>query len=314
MLNRPLRLLRKLGVWMATSLLVLTVAAVAYVGFVVVSFDTVTLPARYGQVDAKLFARAGAPRPLIVGLGGAEGGNIWLRPRLQKQRQRFEDAGYAFLAVGYFGLPNTPEKLDRIALEGVQQAIVRAQSDPAVSDTCAIVLGGSKGGELALTLASQFTDVDAVIALAPGDTVFPAHTDAMNTSSWALNQQPLAFAQMPWAATFDLLRGDLLAVMERILADESAEAAAIAVERINGPVLLIAADNDEMWPAKRMSERMMRRLDQHGFGHVHELAVVAGDHASPIDHFDRVEAFLQDTVAKRADCTPLPAAPAIASP
>ncbi|MGQ0799592.1 MAG: acyl-CoA thioester hydrolase/BAAT C-terminal domain-containing protein [Pseudomarimonas sp.] len=302
MFHRPLKLLRKFAVWTAASLLVLTLAAVAYVGYVVTSFDTVTLPQRYGQVDAKLFAPAGAPRPLIVGLGGAEGGNGWLHPRWEKQRQRFEHAGYAFLAVGYFGLPNTPEKLDRIALEGVHQAIVKAQSDAAVSDACVIVLGGSKGAELALTLAANFSDIDAVIALAPGDTVFPAHTDAMNTSSWALNREPLPFAHMPWAATFDLLKGDLLAVMQRILADESAAAAAIAVERINGPILLIAADQDEMWPAQTMSERLMKRLTEHDFGHVHELSVVQGDHASPIDHFDRVEAFLQDTVAKQPGC------------
>lgn len=304
MLNRPLQLLSKLGLWTLASLLVLTLAGVAYVGYVVASFDTVTLPARYAQVDAKLFALTGASRPLIVGLGGAEGGNSWLQPRLSKQRQRFEDAGYAFLALGYFGLPNTPEKLDRIALEGVHQAIVTAQSDPAVSDDCVIVVGGSKGGELALTLASHFAEIDAVIALAPGDTVFPAHTDAMNTSSWALNQQPLAFAQMPWAATFDLLKGDLLAVMQRILADESAAAAAIAVERINGPILLIAADRDEMWPAKTMSERIMKRLAEHDFDHIHELSIVQGDHASPIDHFKRVEAFLRKTVAKLPGCAP----------
>ena len=295
----------KIGLWLCAIASALVLIGILYIWYSVSSFDTDTLPARYGQVDTQLYAAPGAAaRPLIVGLGGAEGGNSWTRNHWKAQRERFQSQGYAFLAIGYFGLPNTPEHLDRIALEGVTAAINKARTDPRVAGDCTILLGGSKGAELALTLAAHDPSIDAVIALAPADTVFPAHTEAMTTSSWALNGKQLPFAPMPWAATLDLLRGNIGAVMERILAQDEAQAAAIPVERIAGPILLLAADQDEMWPALRMSRRMQERLNSANFTHPHELVTVAGNHIEVTRHMPRVEEFLAQFVASRAGCTP----------
>ena len=65
--------------------------------WVVARFDTLTLPARHGQVDAVLYARDGEQRPLLVGLGGGEGGNAWASDRWKPQRERFLEQGYALL-------------------------------------------------------------------------------------------------------------------------------------------------------------------------------------------------------------------------
>lgn len=297
-------LLLKMSLWALATLLALVALAAVYVLYSVYSFDTETLPDRHGQVDAQLFAPAGSARPLIVGLGGAEGGNSWARDFWKPQRERFQDQGYALLALGYFGLPDTPAALDRIALDGVHAAIKQAQKDPRVSAECVILLGGSKGAELALAMAAHYPDIDAVIALAPGDTVFPAHTDAMTTSSWSKDGQPLPFAPMPWSATLDLLSGDLHAVMQRILAGDEADTARIAVERAQGPVLLIAADRDEMWPSLWMSQRLMARLDAAGFAHPHVLIEVAGSHVEATRHFEQVENFLRQHLPAQPGCGP----------
>jgi pimeloyl-ACP methyl ester carboxylesterase len=302
MFARVFRTGLKITLWLGAIVLAMLLLGIVYIVYVVNSFDTTTLPARYAQVDAKLYATPGAARPLLVGLGGAEGGNSWTRDYWKAQRERFQAQGYAFLAIGYFGTPTTPERLDRIALEGVMAAISEAQADPRVGGDCTILLGGSKGAELALTLAAHHPQINAVIALAPADTVFPAHTDAMTTSSWALNGEQLVFAPMPWLATLDLLSGNIGAVMERILAQDEAIAAAIAVEQIAGPILLVAADRDEMWPALRMAERIQQRLKRAGFAHPHELVSVAGDHAEVIQHMPRVEEFLARVVAAQAGC------------
>lgn len=304
MAARRLPLLLKFAAWLVGIAALLLLAGFAWIVWVVYSFDTETLPERHGQVDAKLYALPGPARPLLVGLGGAEGGNSWTRDRWQAQRERFQEQGYAFLAVGYFGLPNTPEKLDRIALEGVFDAIREAQTNSAVSDDCVILLGGSKGAELALVLASRYPDIDAVVALAPGDTVFPAHTDALNTSSWSQHGKPLPFAPIPWAATGDLVFGNIHSAMEQALAGETADDAVIEAERIAGPILLVAATDDEMWPSVRMSRRLIQRLDGAGFAHHHELLEVEGSHVAVVDHFDRVEEFLQQQVARQPGCEP----------
>jgi pimeloyl-ACP methyl ester carboxylesterase len=301
-----LKSVKRFFVWMLALLALLVLCAVLFIWYQVESFDTQTLPARYGQVDSKLYlgtSDANAAQPLIVGLGGAEGGNSWTSGRWGKQRARFQAQGYALLALGYFGLPNTPENLDRIALEGVFAAIKAAQANPRVSKSCIIVLGGSKGSELALALASHYPEIDAVIGLMPADTVFPAHTQAMNTSSWAMDGKPLTFVPMPWSATWDFIKGDIGKVMNTMLAQTSlAQAAAISVEKVNGPILLISATRDEMWPSTMMSERAIQRLASAGFRYTAEHIPIEGDHGEPLNHLDQVESFLHKIVREKPEC------------
>lgn len=298
-------LLRRVILATVLGLVAVVLLIGGYTWYTVASFDTESLPERYGQLDSQLLAPTGPPRPLIVGFGGAEGGNAWTSERWHEQRERFAAQGYAFLALGYFGLPNTPADLDRIALEAFSAAIREAAARPEVADDCAILIGGSKGAELALVLAANDPTIDAVVALSPSDTVFPAHTQAMTTSSWALDGTPLPFAPIPWSATFDLVSGNIFGVMERILANEAAvAAAAIPVERIGGPILLVSSTADEMWPASRMARRMMARLDAAGFPHVHEHVEVEGSHGAVVDHFTMVEEFFARAVATRPGCAP----------
>ncbi len=289
----------RLFMWSLGIVAALAVLLAAYMWWVVARFDTRTLPARHGQVDAQLFARDGAKRPLIVGLGGGEGGNAWATKAWQKQRERFLEQGYAMLAVGYFGTPNSPAQLDRISLDGVHAAIAEAAQDPRVDGRCIALIGGSRGAELALLLASHYPDIKAVVAIVPGSAVFPALTDAMTTPGFSFRDQPLPFVPMTWGATPDLLVGNLRGAFETIMRDESAMArAAIPVERIKGPVLFVSAAQDEMWPSREMADAMMQRLKAHGFRHHAEHLVVQGGHGEPLDEFPKMEAFLEANFAE----------------
>ena len=91
--------------------------------------------------------------------------------------------------------------------------------------------------------------------------------------------------------------------MERILAQPEADAARLPVERIRGPVLLVSSNRDEMWPAQRMAERMMARLDAAKFAHAHEHLAVEGSDTAVVDHFDAVEDFLARRVATLPQCS-----------
>jgi dienelactone hydrolase len=289
--------------WLLICALVLATALGAYMWWVVASFDTETLPANHGKVAVELYpdvpAEGAAPRPLLVGLGGAEGGNAWASPAWKRQRERFLEQGYAMLAVGYFGVPGTPEKLDRISLDGIHAAIRQAAEDPRVDAGCIAVIGGSRGAEAALLLASHFPDIDAVVALVPGSAVFASGTQAMVTPAFSLHDQPLPFVPVPWSTTGDLLTGNLRGAFETMMRDTAAmERAAIAVERISGPILLVSATRDEAWPSREMSEAMMQRLSAHGFVHAAEHIVVEGGHNEPLDEFPRIEAFLDTHFAR----------------
>jgi hypothetical protein len=84
--------------------------------------------------------------------------------------------------------------------------------------------------------------------------------------------------------------------------EDAAAAAAIPVERIGGPVLLISSTGDEMWPATRMSRRLISRLEANGFAHPHRHVEVAGGHTAVVDHFEVVEEFLATVVSSRSGC------------
>lgn len=291
-------------------LLALSALLVALVLYPVLSFDTENLPERYGQVDVQAYPNTGPARPLIVGFGGAEGGNGWASERWKARREHFNALGYNMLALGYFGTNSTPQHLDRISLNAVHAAINQGrsqQSSEQTANSCVILIGGSKGAELALTLAANFEDIDAVIGIVPGSAVFAAHTPAMNTSSWALDDKPLPFVPVPWSATWDLINHRILAVMERAMADQAAfDAASIPVEKIRGPIYLLSATRDELWPSTRMSERMMVRLKQHGSPYPHRHIAIEGDHGEPLNHLDQLDAFLAEIAQNNPECTPRP--------
>jgi hypothetical protein len=177
-MNTVLKLIK----WTSISILALALALAAYAFYVVNSFDTETLPLNHGRVKAALFLGAYEKQALIVGLGGSEGGNAWASQRWKSQRDKYLAQGYAVLAVGYFGMDGAPEKLDRIALEGIHDAIIKAAQNPKIDGQCIAVIGGSKGGELALTLGSYFKEIKAVVGIVPGHAVFAGLTDALTTS------------------------------------------------------------------------------------------------------------------------------------
>ncbi len=47
--------------------------------------------------------------------------------------------------------------------------------------------------------------------------------------------------------------------------------AEIKVEKINGPILLLAGKSDSMWPSHPMSEMMIKRLEEKKFSHWFKL-------------------------------------------
>lgn len=246
------------------------------------------------EINSILYLGAGKGQPLMVGLGGSEGGNAWASDRWKKTRDRFVEQGYAFLALGYFGSTGTADTLNRISLEVVHKAIMEACKKPLVNGHKIAIIGGSRGGDLALLLGSYYSDISCVVALVPAHVVFPGHTMHFSTSCWTWKGKELPFVPVNEASVPYLIKGDLRKTFEVMLADSLAEqAAVINVERINGPVLLLSATGDEVTPSTPSCEKMMQRLEQNGFRHEVKHLAIEGRHAEPLKHFDEVFAFLK---------------------
>lgn len=263
---------------------------------VVFSQDTLKVK----NVEAVLYTNNQAKQPLVVGLGGSEGGNAWTSDYWKKTREQFLAKGYAFLAIGYFGCKGTPKILDQIAIDEVYQAIATAKKYQKVDSNKIAVLGGSRGADLALLLGSYYPDIDLVIGMSASHAVFPGHTQHFTSSCWTFKGKELPFIPVNEQAVPFLMKRDLRGTFTAMMQDSLAEQKAlIKVERINGPVLLLSADKDEMIPAVQMGEKMISRLKASGFKYPFEQVVYQGSHTEPTKHFDKVFAFLESNFLKR---------------
>lgn len=250
---------------------------------------TPSLSNKHGQIDTKLFIGDSLNQPLIVGFGGGGGGNDWARPYMKSRRDKLIENGYAFLAIGYFDSgEHTPKYLDRISLNAIADSIFDiARRNKKIDQNRIGLIGGSKGGELVLNLASRYTQFNSVVAMSTSHVSFPALTISANTSSWMYKEEEISYVPAPFRVIFPAIKGNLYEAFEIMLEDKKAVSKAeIKVENINGPILIISAKDDEQWAASRMSNRIIERLDEQGFNHKYEhLTIDKGGHIEPLNRF-----------------------------
>lgn len=249
---------------------------------------------RVANVEAILYTGNGEKQPLVVGLGGSEGGNAWTSSRWKKTRDQFLEKGYAFLAVGYFGCKGTPKILDKIAIDDVYNAIVEAKKQKKIDKGSVAVIGGSRGADLALLLGSYYKDISCIVGMSSSHAVFPGHTQEFTTSCWTFAGKELPFIPVNEEAIPFLIKGDLRGTFKAMLKDTIAEQkAVIKVENSSGAILLLSATKDEIIPAVEMGDKMMARLKNNGFKHPYQHIVLEGTHEEPTKHFDKVFLFLE---------------------
>ncbi len=219
-------------------------------------------------LDTKYYPPSGESRNVaIIFLGGSEGG--FPHP-LFYNVEKYAAMGYPCIVVAYFGTENTPDHLEMIPLEYFEEAIKSFKTKPEVGNKKIVVFGSSKGGELALLLASEYKQIEGVIAKVPSCVVFQGIRGPLKTSSWSFKGQPVPF--VPYAP-YDYDKKDAKYVEMYELSLEQTEAvkkATIKVENINGPILIYTGKEDPMWPSSKMGEMIIERLKENNFPHRYE--------------------------------------------
>jgi dienelactone hydrolase len=209
-------------------------------------------------------------RPAILLLGGSSG------MLMEQQAALLASHGYCTLALTYFGTPGLKPDLIEVPLEYFASALQWLQHHAAVQQDKIGVIGLSKGAEAALLIATRFPTLKATVAYAPTAVIhegLATRTTDLNTSSWSYQGKPLPFvSDQPTTAfsqyTADCIRdkrplafraryGSHLLDMDRI------EQASISVEQINGPILLIAGQDDQMWPSDYWSDMIALHQTRH---------------------------------------------------
>jgi dienelactone hydrolase len=176
--------------------------------------------------------------PGVLVVGGSEGG-VPLR-----EAAWLASHGFVAFALAYFRYDDLPAKLEAIPLEYFQRALTWMTKRPEVAGQRLAVVGGSRGGELALQLGSMFPQIGAVVAYVPANVRYPACCgDNRVPYAWTWTGRPLSF--MPLRSMRD---------------PRAAVDAAIEVEKTRGPVLMISGDSDHVWDSSAMADAVIARL------------------------------------------------------
>ncbi len=249
------------------------------------SEDVVSTPVReQGLVGSFSYPVHATSLPAVVILPGSDG------QIPENAAALLASHGFAALALAYFGAEGLPKNLVHIPLEYFEGAFHWLQKQPIVQGNKIGVIGLSRGGELALLLGATFPTIKAVVACSPSGLV-QAGIDGndYSRSAWTYRGKPLQqvvvkftpllFFTLMWQS-FRARAFSMRAMFYTTLKDRKHLAeATIPVEEIQGPIMLISGDNDQLWPATIFSKLVMKRLmkyhhpypDQHlrypGAGH-----------------------------------------------
>jgi len=211
----------------------------------------------------------GARHPAIIILGGSEGGDS------QKTIARvYAGQGYVATSVAYFGAPGTPKALVNIPVETVGHALDALATRRDVVASKIAIMGGSKGGELALLAASVYPRIKAVVATVPSPFAYMGLNaqDFPEGCSWTYKGAPLpcvpADAAAGQALGMQFGQGKPVSLEPLYdasrLADPKVTAAAMFhLENIAGPVLCLAAADDQLWPSPAQCDVAMTYLKAH---------------------------------------------------
>ncbi|MER1957159.1 MAG: acyl-CoA thioesterase/bile acid-CoA:amino acid N-acyltransferase family protein [Solibacillus sp.] len=247
------------------------------------------------------FYEKNATKPGIIVVGGSEGG-IYEYPSTLLAAH-----GFSVLALGYFGVDGLPKSALNIPLEYIKTAIDWMKKQDEVADGWLGMHGTSKGAELALLAASLFSDIRAVVALngfaVPFSAIVPWTDDEFLPPAWQYKGKPLPYLSpnnpvevaLACKEMWNEKKGNPLGMWYAALASNPTEVknAIIPVEKINGSILLIGGDADEVDTVGLSKLAVDRIKEKHSNNVCEQLIYANAGHAISIPNI--VQSFVQGT-------------------
>ncbi len=277
---------------------------VACAVFIAPAFAQTAVPVHDNGLVATWYAPA-RKAPVIIALGGSECGE----KGGQLLAQSVAKLGYGALAVAYCGSAGLPPAVQNIPLEYFGKAVDWVEQQPLADRDHIGLYGISVGAETALVVASRDARIKAVVAGSPSSVVwqgFDPRDYGSVAPTYLLDGKPVPYVPFdmskPFVSVFDLYQRSL----DTLPAHRDA---VIAVENIDGPVLLLSGKADTLWPSSVMADQVIARLDAKNFRYAHEhIAYADAGHVAPVPpadiplrQLDALGGTAQGNTAARAD-------------
>ncbi|OGT31093.1 MAG: hypothetical protein A3E87_04220 [Gammaproteobacteria bacterium RIFCSPHIGHO2_12_FULL_35_23] len=237
------------------------------------------------QLSGTLFLpKTETPLPAIAIIPGSRGVSV-----VEPMAALLAEQGYIVKVIAY---PNQHEgEIYELPIEGFKRSILWLSEHPQVLANKIMAIGISKGAEALLTTLAYFPELklEKVIAISPSSVVWQGLGKGRPKfcSSWSLFNEPVAYLPMHQKTAFrSVLISKLLSklAIDKIFPSFSAvkfvktyrkafknkraaEEAAIPIEKIRAPLLLISGAEDKLWPASMMCEQIKTRLKAKQFNY-----------------------------------------------
>ncbi len=223
----------------------------------------------------------GKKYPGVILLSGSNGGSVyWLAKAIAVQ-------GFAVLDIPYFKYPGLPKELVNIPVEYFYRAVKWIQKQRTVKSGKIGMIGGSRGGELALQLASMFDEFKSVVAWVPAAHLWQGEDYEKVIPAWTWKGKPLPYIGEVYSKEElqKVYTGQITSYKEYFLNTLKnidtglIKKSVIKVENIKAPVLMISGKDDLTWPSAMFCEMIIKRLKKYGFKHEYRhLSIGNGGH------------------------------------
>ncbi|XP_053344907.1 acyl-coenzyme A thioesterase 2, mitochondrial-like [Clarias gariepinus] len=210
------------------------------------------VPVRDGRLRGTLFIPPGeGPFPGIIDLYTL-GGTV-----CEPRAALLANKGFVVFALAFYGYQDMPKTVNTLHLEYFEEGLTFLQEHPKVKKTGMGILSLSKGGDLALSMASFLPNVASIICIngCNANTMFPLHYKDMVIPPLILNMQNVITTPSGIA--------EVLNVFPDVTAEETRDLI-IPIERASCKFLFIVSGDDKNWNSTFFASQACSRLKAHG--------------------------------------------------